>query len=129
MEDFKKWLISIGLGAWATFKEQYAIILIFVIGAIVFDVITGFLKCKSANIKINSTKGTQGFFKKIGLLVSFGFGIFLDLFIPYALEVGVSIDLPFNSPFALIIAVYIILNESISICENLYGHAPRERVS
>ena len=45
------------------------------------------------------------------------------LFIPVALT-AVNTELPFNTPFGLIIGVYITLNESISICENLYEINP-----
>ena len=122
MEDVKKWLILI-LGAWATFTQQYAIILGFIITVITLDVVTGLIKAKAIGEGWKSKKGFKGFWKKISLLVAFGFGIFLDCFIPYALSV-ISIELPFSSPFALVVGVYIILNESISVCENLYEINP-----
>lgn len=123
MEDVKKWLISLILGAWATFTQQYAIILGFIITVITLDVATGLIKAKAIGEGWKSKKGFKGFWKKISLLVAFGFGIFLDCFIPYALSV-ISIELPFGSPFALVVGVYIILNESISVCENLYEINP-----
>lgn len=123
MDDIKKWFISVVLGAWATFTQNYAMILIFIIIAIVLDLVTGLIKAKITGEGLKSSKGWVGFWKKIALLVAFCFGIFLDYFIPYALGV-VSVELPFNSPFALIIGVYIILNESISVCENLYEINP-----
>lgn len=123
MEDVKKWLISLILGAWATFTQQYAIILGFIITVITLDVVTGLIKAKAIGEGWKSKKGFKGFWKKISLLVAFGFGIFLDCFIPYALSV-ISIELPFSSPFALVVGVYIILNESISVCENLYEINP-----
>lgn len=33
----------------------------------------------------------------------------------------ISIELPFDTPFALIICFYICINESISVVENLYA--------
>ena len=51
------------------------------------------------------------------------FGFFLDWFIPYALQY-VNVVLPFAMPFSMIISFYIVLNESISICENLYAANP-----
>lgn len=123
LEDIKKWFLSLILGLWATFTQNYAIILTFVIVAIILDLITGLIKAKVSGEGWSSKKGSKGFWKKIALLVAFGFGIFLDTFIPYALRI-ISIDLPFNSPFALVIGVYIILNESISVCENLYEINP-----
>lgn len=123
MEDIKKCFLSLILGLWATFTQKYAIILTFVVVAIVLDLTTGLIKAKITGEGWSSKKGSKGFWKKIALLVAFGFGIFLDTFIPYALRI-ISIDLPFNSPFALVIGVYIILNESISVCENLYEINP-----
>lgn len=123
MEDVKKWLISLILGAWATFTQQYAIILSFIITVIILDFITGLIKAYTTGVGWKSSKGFKGFWKKVSLLVAFSFGIFLDFFIPYALKI-ISIDLPFNSPFALIVGCYIIINESISICENLYRINP-----
>lgn len=123
LEDVKKWFLSLVLGLWATFTQNYAIILTFVIVAIMLDLITGLIKAKVSGEGWSSKKGSKGFWKKIALLVAFGFGVFLDCFIPYALRI-VSVELPFSSPFALIVGVYIILNESISICENLYETNP-----
>lgn len=123
MEDVKKWLISLILGAWATFTQQYAIILGFIITVIILDFITGLIKAYITGVGWKSSKGFKGFWKKVSLLVAFSFGIFLDFFIPYALKI-ISIELPFNSPFALIVGCYIIINESISICENLYRINP-----
>lgn len=123
MEDIKKCFLSLILGLWATFTQKYAIILTFVVVAIILDLTTGLIKAKITGEGWSSKKGSKGFWKKIALLVAFGFGIFLDTFIPYALRI-ISIDLPFNSPFALVIGVYIILNESISVCENLYEINP-----
>lgn len=123
MEDVKKWIISLILGAWATFTQQYAIILSFIITVIILDFITGLIKAYTTGVGWKSSKGFKGFWKKVSLLVAFSFGIFLDFFIPYALKI-ISIELPFNSSFALIVGCYIIINESISICENLYRINP-----
>ena len=122
MDKFKYILSAIG-GVIATLTNQYALILVFVIISIVFDVITGLIKAKVTGTGWSSAKGTAGFWKKISFLVALFFGIFLDYFIPSMLEV-ISIELPFNSPFGLMVGVYIVLNESISICENLYTINP-----
>lgn len=119
----EKAFLSVVAGTLVTMAQQYALILFLVITAIIFDVVTGLIKSKVNSVAFNSKKGTIGFWKKIGLLAAFMFGMFIDYFIPTALNV-VSIDLPFNCPFGLIVGVYIILNESISICENLYETNP-----
>lgn len=108
------------LGTIATLAEQYVVLIILVAAAIVLDVITGLVKCFAIGEKLSSDKGTRGFWKKIMLLVSLLFAFFLDVSIPTILEV-VSIKLPFEKSllFGSIVGVYIILNESISICENI----------
>lgn len=112
--------VSAILGAMATLAEQYVILIILVAAAIVLDVVTGILKCLCIGEKLSSDKGQKGFWKKIMLLASLLFAFFLDIAIPTILGV-VSIQLPFDKSllFGSIVGVYIILNESISICENI----------
>jgi len=118
MEKFK-WLISALLGVVATFTDQYGIMIVLVIVAILFDVVTGIIKAH-INGNVNSKSGTIGFFKKIALLVCLFFGFFLDYMIPYMCS-QVAIEIPFKTPFGLIMCFYICLNEAISVCENLYA--------
>ena len=112
--------VSAILGAMATLAEQYVILIILVAAAIVLDVVTGILKCLCIGEKLSSDIGQKGFWKKIMLLASLLFAFFLDIAIPTILGV-VSIQLPFDKSllFGSIVGVYIILNESISICENI----------
>lgn len=121
--DRVKYVLTVVGGVIATLMEQYALIFVCVIVGIIFDVVTGLIKSKVKGIPWNSKQGTAGFWKKISLLTALSFGVFMDYFIPIALNV-VSITLPFNCPFGLIIGVYIVFNESISICENLYSINP-----
>ena len=119
-----KWLLSALLGMLATFFEQYGVLIVLVAVAIVFDLVTGLIKAKvSENDVFSSEKCRRGFYKKIALLLAMCFGFFLDMFIPYALE-NIHVTLPFDLPFSMVISFYIILNESISICENLYATNP-----
>lgn len=124
MEENKgKITFSVLIGTISSLYQQYAAILILVILAICLDVVTGLIKSKVTGEVINSKKGTVGFWKKMSFLISFMFGIFMDSFIPVLLSV-INIQLPFNCPFGFIVGVYIILNESISICENIYKTNP-----
>lgn len=121
--QWQRYIIATLGGFLATITQQYALILVCVVVAIIFDVITGLIKSKVTGKPWNSKRGTIGFWKKISLLVAFAFGIFLDYFIPIAFSAA-NITLPFSTPFGMIIGVYIALNESISICENLYEINP-----
>lgn len=118
-----KWFISIVCGLLATFTKQYGVLIALVAVAVVFDFITGVLADKINGKGLDSKTATIGFWKKVALFVGLFFGFFLDWFIPIMLEY-ISITLPFALPFALVICFYIVLNESISICENLYECNP-----
>lgn len=111
--------VSALLGAAATISEQYLILIILVAVVIVMDVISGLIKAFAIGEPISSEKGTKGFWKKMVLLFSMAFAFFLDLAIPYILGV-VSVSVPRTLLFGSIVGIYIILNESISICENIY---------
>ena len=115
--NYIKFGISAILGGVASFFDQYAVIILLVAVAIVFDVITGLIKAKITGT-ISSKKGSSGMWKKIITLLALFFGIFLDYFFPVMLQSGINITLPFKIPFGLIVGVYIIINESISILEN-----------
>lgn len=114
-----KWLISVISGLIATFFQHYGVLIALVLVSICFDVVTGLIKAK-INSEVSSQKGTIGFFKKIALLVCLFFGFFLDVAIPYMFT-RIGMDLTFQTPFGMIICFYIVLNECISICENLYS--------
>lgn len=123
MDKIKKLIISVALSALSSFYEEYGFLILLVIGAIIFDIITGILKAKITH-EIDSNKGFRGFWRKISLLAGLAFGIFLDIFEHYLITEGIEglhIAIPISIPIGLLIGVYIILNESISICENLYA--------
>jgi toxin secretion/phage lysis holin len=70
------------------------------------------------NKGLNSKIGTIGIFKKVGYLFAVGVGICLDwLIITMSSIVSVTISTP--TFFGLLIAIWFILNELISILENL----------
>ena len=119
MDNWFKWLWSVILGGLATFFGQYGLFIALVAVAVILDVITGLVKVKATGEGLSSDKATKGFWKKISLFVGLSFGIFLDYAVATVLaEVGVGV-VP-ELPFALIICAYIIINEAISISENLY---------
>ncbi len=118
MENWIKWILSIVGGALAAFWGQYGLFIVLVALAVVLDVITGLVKAKAIGEGLSSQKATKGFWKKVSLFVGLFFGIFLDYVLLTVLaQAGIAINV--NLPFALIFACYIILNESISVAENL----------
>lgn len=93
-------------------------ILFLVLLAIILDIITGLIRSKIKH-DINSLDANRGFWKKISLLAALFFGTFLDALQSYIFPFGLS-DNNLELPFLDIISIYICINESISICENLH---------
>ena len=119
-----KIFLSVLAGLISSMSQKYSVILILVLAAIVFDFATGLLKSAVKGKKISSRTGVKGFWKKISLIAALFFGIFLDVFIPCLLSF-INVTLPFNVPFGFIFGCYIIINESISISENLFECNPK----
>lgn len=118
MEKYKR-LFAIVAGAVSVFSKQYCAIILFVCIAIVMDVFTGLLKSKALGQAITSKRSTKGFWKKIAFLAALCFGFYLDYFIPYIVGTF-GIKLPVEGAlFGMIIGCYIVINECISIAENL----------
>ena len=111
--------MSVILGFFAELYNKYSVMLIFMSVAIIFDVITELIKTKCKGEKPSSKIGTKGFFKKLMFFIAYFFGVFLDLFVPYAINTT-GIEGNISTFFGLIIGAYITLNECISICENFY---------
>lgn len=119
MDNFTKWLWSVIAGAVAAFFGQYGLFIVLVAVAVVLDVVTGLVKAKATGEGLSSDKATKGFWKKISLFVGLLFGIFLD-YAAATVLVHAGVNMKIDMPFALIICAYIIINEAISISENLY---------
>lgn len=119
MNDTIKRLSSVAAGAIAAFFGQYGLFFLFVALAIVIDVATGLIRAKAMGEGLSSEKAIIGFWKKTTLLAGLLFGIFLD-YAAGMVFVHAGINLGGDMPFALIVCAYIIINEAISVCENLY---------
>jgi phage-related holin len=119
MNKIWNWTIATVGGFISVVAEQYAILFVIMISAMVFDVITGILASLNDGTGLSSDKSRKGIIKKFAFIFMFGFGILLDYAFPYVLSL-IAIELPFNSPLGMVIATYIVLTESISICENFY---------
>ncbi|MBO7426647.1 MAG: phage holin family protein [Clostridiales bacterium] len=120
---FMKITASLISGLAASFWGIYGPIIVCVLVVICMDVISGLIKAKATGQALNSKKGNIGFWKKIALIAALAFGIFLDAFIPIMLGV-ITLELPFTMPIGTIVGCYIVINESISIIENINAAAP-----
>lgn len=105
------------------FSSRYGLLITLVTGAILIDIITGIIKSK-IHRKVSSKIGYIGFWKKMALFAGLGFGLFLDAVVQYSVsfttDESISLAVFQWIPFGHIIGIYIILNECISIVENLY---------
>lgn len=89
--------------------------ILIMIGVSVFDYITGLVAAPFRGRKIDSEQGFKGIVKKVCMWLLVVVGAVLDW-----LLVFLGLDLPVSSPVAIIVAVWIIANELISILENLH---------
>ena len=121
-EKVKLILLS-GLGAVAVFFKAYSTMITAVAVSVALDVLTGLIKAKVAG-GVSSSVMSRGLLRKLGLFLALGLGIFLDWFVLVGLEPA-GIAPPLKRPFALIICAYIVVNEAISVCENIYAIEPR----
>lgn len=124
MEKYIKLGAALLGGLGASFFGAYAPIFICVVIAICFDVVTGLVKSKVTGVPLSSEKGTIGFWRKMALFLALFFGVFLDVFFPVLLG-AVAVDLPFKLPIGTVVGCYIVINESISIIENINAAAPQ----
>lgn len=83
----------------------------------VIDYITG-MAAAYVNAELSSRKGIRGIFKKLGYYSLVCVGITLDYILSSGLaQIGITNDI--NIWFGLIVTVWLIINELISILENL----------
>lgn len=110
--------LAVALGAVSAWMGHVAPLVLCVACALVLDYITGMLAAAKEG-DLSSSKGAKGIYKKLAFLCMLGLGFFLDYAIPFFAERGLSREMNFQLPFGLIIAAWIVLNESVSVLENL----------
>ena len=120
---YGKLIVSLISGLVASFWGIYGPVIICVLVAICMDVISGLVAAMASGEKISSHVGWIGFWKKMALILALAFGIFMDSFIPILLGT-ISLELPFTMPIGTIVGCYIVINEAISIIENINQAAP-----
>lgn len=118
-----KFAASLFTGLVASFWGIYGPVIICVLVAICMDVISGLVASMASGEKISSKVGWIGFWKKMALILALAFGIFMDSFVPILLGT-ISLELPFTMPIGTIVGCYIVINEAISIIENINQAAP-----
>ena len=96
-----------------------AIPVFLLVGCNLIDYVTGLVAAKyRQDGGISSYKSIRGIFKKIGMWLLIIVGSFMDILVQYAVEcVGLGLTVPFV--VATVVAVWLVVNEIISILENL----------
>lgn len=82
------------------------------------DYLTGLIASKHRGQKVDSYKGILGISKKIVMWILIGVGATLD-WVVLSSASYMGITLPFNFTIAILVAVWLVINETISILENI----------
>ncbi len=105
-------------GAVAAWTGQVWPLVLMVMAAMMLDYFTGMLAA-AYNREWESKKGRKGIIRKVSLLFTFALGLLLDTSIPFLVTKGFGVALPVNLPFGMIVAAWIVINEGISMLENV----------
>lgn len=110
-------VIAAALGALASYCVKLMIPLVILVLVMIMDYITGMTKAWVRG-ELSSRIGVQGILKKLGYFIIVAVAGVMDWLIGYGLDsVGVDYKLPFL--LAAIVMIWLIINELISILENV----------
>ena len=113
---FKGIFVSLAAGM-SAYVGEIAIPLIVLLIVVITDYITGMTKAW-INKELNSKEGIIGIIKKIAYFLLVGVGVVVDWILKEGL-VKLGIDLHFEGLISLLVIIWLIINELISILENL----------
>ena len=94
-----------------------AVPIIILIVAMIIDYVTGMMSAW-LNSELSSKKGIKGIVKKISYLALVAVAMIVDWLIFQGLQ-QINVDLHYSVFFAVLVAVWLIINELISVLENL----------
>lgn len=110
--------VTIAVSAVMDFLGILAIPVFLMVGCNIIDYTTGLMASKYRQEQISSYKGMRGIAKKVGMWLLVVVGAMVDVLIRYTTQtMGFNIQIPFI--VATLVAVWIVVNEIISILENL----------
>ena len=112
-----KLTIIAALGVITAYFNVLMIPIVVLVFVMVTDYISGMASAKKSG-ELSSSIGIMGIAKKVGYLALVAVGMVVDYLISSAL-VHVGIEIQINYCFAMIIVIWLIINELISILENL----------
>ena len=94
-----------------------AVPMIILIIAMIIDYVTGMMSAW-LNAELSSKKGIKGIVKKISYLALVAVAMIVDWLICCGLQ-QINVDIKYSVFFAVLVAVWLIINELISVLENL----------
>ena len=113
-----KLAVATTIGGFFSFFGLLALPLIILVVSNILDWITG---CVASNIKgeaISSNKSYKGIFKKVSMYILIMIGFMFDLLLEYGIT-QMGWDIQMQGFIAVVIAMWLVLNEMISIVENI----------
>jgi toxin secretion/phage lysis holin len=111
-------IFSAALAALISYLGVVAIPVTVLMAAMIIDYVTG-MAAAWHNKKLSSKKGLSGIIKKISYLALVCVGMGVDWLIYSGLKQVGIIDLNYTIFFGLLVTIWLIINELISILENL----------
>ena len=106
------------LGAWILAELGALLPVVLVLTAVmIIDYLTGIIKAGMAGT-LNSAKGANGFVKKLMYIVTVAVACVADYMITYTAQ-QFGWDFSTQAYFAILVAIWLIVNEAVSIIENL----------
>ena len=108
----------IALSALMDFMGILAIPVLLMVGCNIIDYATGVMASKYRNERLDSYKGMRGIIKKVCMWLLVIVGAFVDGLLKHSAKtIGLGVEVPFI--VATLVAVWIVVNEIISILENM----------
>ena len=117
MRNIIQTLFATALGALVAYLNVLLIPLVVLVAVMLIDYVTGMAGAAYTG-QMNSRVGVMGIIKKAGYIALVVVGMAVDYLISYAL-VNIGISLQITYCFGMIITIWLIINELISILENL----------
>lgn len=117
MDKIKMTMITI-ISALMSWLGILAVPMFLMVGCNVIDYLTGLAAAPYRTEQVSSYKGIRGIIKKVCIWLLVLIGAWVDILIQYAIEVA---GFPLKIPFvvATVVTVWLVVNEIISILENI----------
>ena len=117
MNSIKAWVIT-AFAVVSSLLGTLAIPVYILLGCNIIDYITGIAAAKNRGKEVSSYYGMMGIVKKVFMYLLVIIGVFVDIMLQY---ISTNLNLPIMLPYVVgcFVAVWLVLNEIISILENL----------